>query len=65
MKFKYTHLLNDMPKEERERLIPYEMEKHILHLEQAKIVMVRNHKRMIREMDDWIKNIKNSLKKVS
>lgn len=59
----HTHLWNDMPFAERKRLMPYMIEAQILHAEQAKLVMVRNHKRAMDEMNSLIKNLKESLRR--
>lgn len=59
----HTHLWNDMPFAERKRLMPYMIEAQILHAEQAKLVMVRNHKRAMDEMNALIKNLNECLRK--
>jgi hypothetical protein len=53
----FDHLWNDMPQEQREKLGPYMRERQILHLQQARAVLVNNHKRALKEIDDWIANI--------
>lgn len=62
---KHDHLWNDLPYEERKRLMPYSIETHILHLEQAKNLATRAYRNQIREIDDWINNLKESLRKES
>ena len=57
----FTHLWNDLPKDERHRLMPYEIESQVLHIWQTKQVAVRNHKRHMKELDDWMKNIVRAL----
>jgi len=59
----FSHLWNDLPFEERMRLMPCQIESQILHLTQARNVIVRSHKRTLAEMDDWIKNLERDLKK--
>ena len=59
----YSHLWNDLPFEERKRLMPYMIARQLLHVEQARLVIVRNHQRTLDEMDDHIKNLKDSLSK--
>lgn len=59
----HDHLWNDMPIEDRKRLMPYEIETHILHLEQCREMIVKNHKRQLQELDDWIKNCHRTLGK--
>lgn len=61
---KHTHLWNDLPIAERERLAPYQMESQILHLQQARSLIVKNHTRTLEEIDAWIANIRRSLKEV-
>jgi hypothetical protein len=58
---KHTHLWNDLPQEERERLMPYEIESQKRHILQFKAVAIRNHQRHMRELDDWIKNLDREL----
>jgi hypothetical protein len=59
----HSHLWNDMPFEERKRLMPFSIQTHILHLEQAKSVAVRAHRQHMQELDDWINNLRRSLSK--
>ena len=60
---RHTHLWNDLPIEERARLMPYEQESQVLHLCQVRNLMIRNHKRALAEIDDWIGNIQDDLPK--
>lgn len=63
-KFEHTFLWNEeTPFDERRRLSPYMIETHILHLEQSKIVIERNHRRTIDEINDHIRNLKESLRR--
>jgi hypothetical protein len=57
----FSHLWNDLPYEERNRLMPYMMESQILHIWQVKQAAIRAHKQYMKELDDWIKNIENDL----
>jgi hypothetical protein len=59
----YSHLWNDMRIEERARLHPYMIETHILHLQQARAIIVRSHQRELKELDDWIRNLQSALPK--
>lgn len=59
----HSDLWNTLPYEERARLMPYQIQTHILHLEQAKALAVRAHRRHIQEIDDWIENCRDSLRK--
>lgn len=63
MEFKHTSLWNDLPTEERKRLHPHMIETHILHLEQTKLVIMRNHRRLIRDINDHIKSLQEGLRK--
>lgn len=58
----FTYLWNDdTPLEERKRLSPFMMEDQILHIWQVKQVAIRNHKRHMKELDDWMNNIKSGI----
>lgn len=57
----HSHLWNDLPFYERSRLMPYQIETHILHLEQTKAVIIHNHRRTIDEIEAHIGNLKRSL----
>lgn len=58
----HDHIWNELPFAERKRLAPYMMETQILHLTQARMMIVRNHNRQLAELDAWIGNIQRSLK---
>lgn len=58
----HTHLWNNLPLQERERLHPYMIEQQILHLKQAREVIARRQAATLKEIDDWIKNCERSLK---
>jgi len=57
----FTHLWNDLPIEERKRLIPYSIENHILHLEQTREMVVNGHEFTLRQLDNQISNLKERL----
>ena len=57
----HSHLWNDLPFEERARLMPYMIQVHIRHLEQARTLTVRAHRKHLHEIDDWIDNLKQDL----
>jgi hypothetical protein len=59
----YSHLWNDLPYEERRRMMPHAIMTHILHLEQAKAIAVRAHRRHMQELNDWINNLREDLRK--
>jgi hypothetical protein len=59
----FTHLWNDFPLEERKRLAPFMVENQKLHIIQCKNKAIEAHKRHMRELDDWMKNLDLDLKK--
>lgn len=59
----HSHLWNDLPFEERSRLMPYMIQIHIRHLEQARALTVRAHRKQLREIDDLIADLKSDLEK--
>ena len=61
-KSKFNHLWNDLPKEERMRMMPHMIESQILHIEQCKVMAVRAHKKHMKELNDWVGNLRKSLK---
>lgn len=61
----HAHLWNNLPFEERSRLMPYMIQTHIRHLEQARALAVRAHRRQLREIDDWIANLRSDLTKAT
>lgn len=52
---------NDLPIEERKRLMPYMIQSQILHLQQGMRVAAEAHARYLREMNDWIANLERRL----
>lgn len=60
----HSNLWNDMPIEERSRLMPHAMESQLLHIWQCKQKAIDAHKRHIKELDDWMANIKRDLDKI-
>ena len=63
MMSKFNHLWNDLPKEERHRLMPYQIETQILHTIQSKNRAVRAHGKFLKETNDLIKNLERELLK--
>jgi len=57
----HSHLWNDLPFDERKRLMPYQIECHIRHLEQARRMAVEAHQRLLADMDGVIANCKKAL----
>lgn len=61
----HTHLWNGMPLGERKRLMPYEMESQLLNIWQCKQKAIAAHRKHIKDLDDWMANIKRDLDKVN
>jgi len=59
----FSHLWNDLPKEERERLMPYMVEAQFLHIWQVKQKAIASHERHMAELNDWLKNIRRDINK--
>jgi len=57
----HTHLWNDMPSSERDRLMPYMIETQINHILQCREKAVRAHKQHLKVLDDHIKNLERFL----
>ena len=58
----HSHLWNNLPIEQRQHLMPYQIESHIRFLQQARSVMVRHQKAQLAELDGIIQNCKDGLK---
>ncbi len=61
----HDSLWNDLPVDERKRLMPHQMESQILHIWQCKQKAIAAHKKHMKELDDWMANIEADLKKHS
>lgn len=59
----FSHLWNDLPYEERKRLMPHNVESQKLHIWQCKQKAIAAHRAHMRELDDWLKNLDDDLKK--
>jgi hypothetical protein len=57
----YEHLWNDLTFDERKRLSPWQMENHILHLEQTRSMITVAHMALLRKIDSQIANIQHDL----
>ena len=57
----FDHLWNNLPFEERKRLMPHMIESQKLHIYQCKIKAIRVHKRHMKELDDWLSNLDREL----
>ncbi len=58
---KFSHLWNELPKDERKRLMPHMLESQILHLWQCKQKAITAHKKHMREIDEWAANLEREL----
>lgn len=58
---KFDYLWNNLPFEERKRLMPHMIESQKLHVLQCKAKAVRAHQRHMKEIDDLIKNLDREL----
>ncbi len=61
----FTHLWNDLPYEERERMMPYMIESQKLHLWQCKKKAIEAHKAHMTVLNDWMANLDQELSKLS
>ncbi len=61
----YDSLWNDLPIDERKRLMPHQMESQILHIWQCKQKAIQAHKAHMRQLDDWMENIKRDLDRLN
>ncbi len=59
----HSKLWNDLPIEERKRLMPFQMESQLLHIWQCKQKAIAAHKKHMKELDDLMANIEADLKK--
>jgi len=60
----FDHLWNDLPIDERKRLMPHMVEAQKLHIWQCKQKAILAHKNHMRSLDDWLKNLNDELKKI-
>ena len=58
---KFTYLWNDLPIEERTRLMPYMIEAQINHYEQCKNKAIKAHRKLLVDYDSHIKNCRDIL----
>ena len=64
MIYKHDNLWNDLPFDERMRLLPYAIEARILHIEQSRTKVVESHAALLRDFDQQICNLKIGLSKI-
>ncbi len=61
----HDSLWNDLPIDERKRLMPHQMESQILHIWQCKQKAIKAHKQHMKELDEWIISIKQGLDRIN
>jgi hypothetical protein len=61
----HDSLWNDLTIDERKRLMPHQMESQILHIWQCKQKAIQAHKAHMRQLDDWMANIKRELDRLN
>ena len=59
----FSHLWNDLPIDERKRLMPYMVERQLRHLEQGKRIAISNHKKYLSEIGKLQKSLQRDLDK--
>jgi len=62
---KHDSLWNYLPHNEGSRLMPYMIERQILHIEQCKAKAVSAHKAHMKSLNDHIQNCYDDLEKYS
>ena len=60
----FSHLWNELPANERERLMPHMIEAHKLHVWQCKQKAIAAHKKHMKDLDDLLKNLDDELKRM-
>jgi hypothetical protein len=61
MNCKHSDLWNDLPLDERKRLMPHMIESQMRHILNCKQKAISAHKKHMKELDAWLKNLKNEL----
>jgi len=59
----FSHLWNDLPFEERTRLMPFLVEAQLRYIEQGKGIAIRAHKKYLSDVNILQKSLKQELKK--
>ena len=57
------HLWNDLPFDERKRLMPHMIEAQIKHINQCKEKAKASHRAHMSELNSWLKNLESELGK--
>ena len=59
----FSHLFNDLPADERKRLIPFLLEDEIRSIWRCKNKAIAAHKRLMKEFDEKTRRLKKELGK--
>ena len=63
MKQSYSHLWNELPQAERERLMPHMLESQIVHIEQCKLKAISAHKKLMKELNEQQKYLEKNVER--
>jgi len=63
-KNEFSHLWNDLPFDERARLMPYMIESQIVHIWQCQQKAMRAHSALMAEYNEQIKYLESELKRI-
>tara|TARA_R110000772_G_scaffold190045_1_gene300933 strand:+ start:332 stop:559 length:228 start_codon:yes stop_codon:yes gene_type:complete len=61
----FNQLWNDLPFEERSRLMPHMIESQKLHIWQCKQKAIHAHNAHMKTLDDWLKSLDSELTKMA
>ena len=59
----HSNLWNDLPIEERTRLMPHALESQLLHIWQCKQKAISAHRGHMKELNEWMSSIERELGK--
>lgn len=60
----FDYLWNDLPIDERKRLMPYMIESQKLHIIQCKNKAIAAHKKHMAEINDWLESLDQELRRL-
>lgn len=61
----FDHLWNDLPLDDRKKLMPHMIEAQKLHIWQCKQKAIRAHRSHMEELDTWMSNLDAGLNRLS
>jgi len=61
----FDYLWNDLPIEERKRLMPHMVEAQKLHIWQCKQKAILAHRKHMKELDAWLKSLDDELNRIT